>query len=360
MRTSHKLITLALVIFLLGGFGGLFMQKYLAPYLADKPVFNKFGIFRTDSPLVITKTEQIRVNENVNLRNLVKALTPQMVLILGGRGEVGRNFEEQTRGSGVILSGDGVIALDNALLLERRPLYVAITSDGEVLPLTFLAADPKSRLALVKVNANNLSAISFGVTGELELGQQLVLLSGSESVNSSNFKDSYVERAPGDVPLSQVSSSEVYQTRFELDVRPTGGQGIFNLNGQLIGIGTTNDGIIPAEAVRSATDAYFKHKKITRPLLGINYATFSNAGAKLLNIGVNQGIILKRTPTGPAALAGLRESDVVYKVNGENIDVRRTPLDIFLDRAKPGDSMKFSVLRAGKEAELTAALGEMK
>lgn len=364
MKAYQKILLSCLAVFLLGGLGGLFMQKYAAPYLANKPVIGRLGIFHTDTPLVITRTEQIRVNENVNLRNLAKSLTPQVVLVLGGRGAVTtgglpKNFEEQSRASGVAVSSDGVIALDNAFLLERKSLYIAITSDGQVYPLSFLAADPKSRLALVKANGS-LSAASFGITGELELGQQLVLLGGSDSANSSSLKTAYVSRAPGDVPFNQIASSESYQTRLDLDAKPAAGQGIFNLNGQLVGIGTTNDGIIPAEAVRSALDAYFKDKKITRPLLGINYSTFSSAGSKLLNANVDQGIVIKKTPTGPAAAAGLREGDVIYKVNGDSIDVRQKPLDMFLDRAKPGEVMKFSVLRGSKAIEVNVTLGELK
>ncbi|OGE84757.1 MAG: hypothetical protein A3J48_04335 [Candidatus Doudnabacteria bacterium RIFCSPHIGHO2_02_FULL_46_11] len=370
--TWHKLwskirrpLSYGLVIFLVGGFGGLFMQKYLAPYLSSKPLFRNIGLLRTDSPLVITRTEQVRVNEGVKLIDLVKQLTPNVVAVIGGRGEPGVDFSENVKGSGVIISSDGVVASDKSFFADRQNSYWAVTSDGAVYPITILAEDPKSELVFVKIEDGTLSPVQFGISSELETGQQTVLLSGTEASNLTALRVSFISSAPGNLSFGEIYSSEDYFRPFALDADLQAGEGVFNLQGQLIGLGSES-GIIPAEVIRSAQESFFAAQKIIRPRLGVNYSILTKARGKLLGMGEIEGIMLRslgRTPAvvpgSPAAAAGLEEGDVIVRINGENVNAKQG-LSIFLNRAKPGDTWLLTILRGGVEQEVDLILGEVK
>lgn len=364
-KTKQPLIY-GLIIFFLGGFGGLVVQKYVAPFLSAKPVLGKFGFLRPDSPIVITKTEQVRVNEGVNLVELVKQVTPKIVTIIGGRGEIGNGFAEAIRGSGVIISSDGVMATDASIFADKSQNFTAVTTDGKVYPVDFLASDPKSGLALVKIDDGTLSSVEFGFTSGLEVAQQAVILSGTETKNLSSLKMSYISSAPGDEKLSDTYSSEDYKDNFKLDLKPGAGEGVFNLRGQLIGIGTHSNGIIPVEIIRTAQDSYFANQQIIRPYLGIRYSIITQAGAEISGLPVKEGVLLVNTAEGTAVVpgspgdkAGLHAGDIISKINNESVTSKHE-LDFFLNRSKPGEIWNLTVLREGEELNIKVELGELR
>ncbi len=352
-------------IFLIGGFGSLVVQKYVAPYLAAKPVFRNIGFLHTNAPIVITRTEQVRVNEGVRFVDLIKQLTPNTVMIMAGRGEPGRNFEEEARGSGVIISSDGMVVTDASIFIDRRNKFFAVTSEGRIYPVTFLAKDPKSNLVLVKIEDGTLAAAGFGISAELETGQQIVLLSGTET-SLPALQSTYISRAPGDETLHNIFSSESYHASFGLGVSPKAGEGIFNVKGQLIGIGTSRGEIIPVEIIKSAQESYFANKKIVRPFLGLNYAIVTSVGSQILGLPASEGLMVRGTgrtpavlPGSPAAIASLQEGDLIFKINNETVNARQG-LDIFLARSRPGDVWQVTVFRKGQEKGFSVKLGEMK
>jgi serine protease Do len=366
LHKTKKVILFGLVIFLVGGFGSLIIEKYVAPYLATRAVFNKIGFLHTNSPIVITRTEQIRVNESVSLRNLVKQLTPNVVTIVGGHGNFDQSFKPLVRATGLIISSDGVIATDNSVLSDKKNNYWAITVDGTAYAITPAAVDPTSGLALVKITANNLSPVKFGNSTELEAGQQLAVLSASNLANSVRFKSSYVSAASGDLGFTDVYSSEQAVTGYALDTTPEVGAGVFNLLGQLVGIGGANGRIVPAESLKSAEDSYFQNTTITRATLGINYEVFSGAGARLIGSNAQYGIVLAPSTTVPAVMpgsraqkAGLLEGDIITQIDSQSISASQ-PLGFFLNKAKSGDTWKLTVIRAGKQMEVSVTLGELK
>ena len=359
-KRIRKILLYGIVIFFVGGFGGLITQKYIAPFLVSLPVFRNFGFLRADGPVVITKTELIRVNENVRLTELAKELTPRIVLILGGTGEAGKNFEERVRGTGLIISADGIVATDRSLISDKRYNYFAITSDSKVLPLNLVADDPKSDMVLAQIKDGTLSAINFGLSYELTLGQQLVVLSGTETSNLSQLLVPNVTRAPGDFNLTSIFSSEGTIQNFAMsDIVPPGA-GIFNLSGQLVGMGLSDGVILSAEAVKSGVDSYFGNNEIVRPLLGINYVPFGASVSKILGLKKEQGILVRGIDANsPASKGGLQAGDIIFRINNEEVIAKNT-LDVFLNRYKPGDKWTLSVLRGEREITIEVVLAKMK
>ena len=364
----HKIkkpLIYGLTIFLIGGFGSLIVQKYLAPYLSAKPLFRHIGFLRVDTPLVITKTEQVRVNEGVRLIDLVKQLTPKVVTIVAGRGEIGKNFTETGRGSGVIISADGLVVSEANLFSDRKNKFFAVTSDSKVYPVTFLVGDPKGELVIVKIEDGTLPVADFGVSYELETAQQVVLLSGVEGSNLGALKTAYVSLAPGSESINAINSSESYRAVYGLDTSPRPGEAIFNLRGQLVGLGLNAGQVAPVEAIRSALDSYLMNKRIVRPELGINFSLINAAGSRLLGLPVEHGILLRSGGRGPAvwpgrpaALACLQEGDIILKINEQEINSRQG-LDFFLSRAVPGDVWRLTILRKGVEKKLEVTLGKL-
>ncbi|HYD92260.1 MAG TPA: S1C family serine protease [Flavobacterium sp.] len=364
-KIKHRTLVI-LGIFVLGGFGGLVVEKYVAPFLGSQPIIGRLGFLHPESPIVYTKTEQIRVNESVNLRNVIKQLTPNVVAIVGSKTNIGSSFLPSVRGTGLVLTSDGIIATDNSLLADKKNNYWVVTSNGDIKPLQVLGVDPKSNLALVKVDLGDLSPVNFGSSTQLEAGQQLVTLSESDIANSSRFSSTYVTTASGDSSLTDLFSSEQATATYKVDVVPTAGAGIFNLTGQLVGVGLGSGRIIPAEALKAALDIYLDKKVITRPFLGISYHSFAAGGAKLLNVNLSSGIILASGPQQPAVVAsspakavGLVEGDIVAKFNDQDITPTQS-FNLFMNRVKPGEVIKLSVWRGGKLVDLQVTLGEVK
>lgn len=346
-----KFLLYGLIIFLIGGFGSLIVQKYMAPYLSGKPVFKNFGFLRPDSPIVITKSELVRVNENVRLNDLIKQLSPKMVLILSGRGSLSTNFSPILSASGVIVSADGIIAMDKSIFADKNLNHVAVTSEGDILPLTTLARDPKSDLILVKAERNNLSAVDFGLAKEVAAGQQVVVMRGSQT-RDANARVSYVA-SPQEANFSKVYSSEEFKTPYILDAGADRGSGVFNLKGELVGMGTKEE-ILGAEALRSGIDSYFKNERIVRPFLGIDYGIFDKTASILAKLEGKEGVVVKKTKR-----AQLQEGDIIFKINGESLNNGLT-LEALLNRGKPGDKWALSIVRKGQEQAVEIVLGEMK
>jgi len=356
-----------LLIFLVGGFGSLVIQRYIAPFLASQPVFRNLGFLRPDSPIVITRTEQIRVNENVSLRNLIKQLTPTTVSLIGGTGTVGRDWQTRISGTAVALSSDGLMAADGAFFSERRNIFQAVTADGQVIPVSLIGIDPKTGVALLKLQINNLSPVQFGLSSDLETGQQMLIISGTASPNSVKFQSAYISTSPDVVTdANAVYSSESFRENFSLDVEPAGGSLIFNLSGQLTGLSLSSGRIVPAESIKAAQDIYLANKSLVRPVLGVNYSVLNISAARLLGSNVSEGVVLKplggipAVVTGsPAARAGLQTGDILTRVNGDNITLRQS-LDFLLNRFKPGDNIRINFRRGAEERETIVTLGEVR
>ena len=192
-----------------------------------------------------------------------------------------------------------------------------------------------------------------------------MIVAGTEATNLSQVRILGVSQASGDVNINAVFSSESFQRSFSVDGSVSPGGGLFNFSGRLVGMGSAEGDIIPAEVIKSALDSYFWSKEIVRANFGVRYSPFGPAGSKIFGLTAEDGVLLRSSPRGaavvqgsPAARAGFQENDVIIRVNGEAITSRQ-PLDFFLNKSKPGDLLKLTVIRNAIEREIEITLSRL-
>ena len=273
-------------------------------------------------------------------------------------------------GSGVIVSPDGYIVTNNHVVDGATQIKVTL-HDRRVLTGKVVGVDKLTDLAVVKVNATDLPAISWGDSSKLEQGQT-VLAFGSPFgyfqfsvtrgiVSALNRPDPYSTdaRKPG----------SFIQTDAAVNPGNSGGP-LVNAHGELIGINTsivTSSGsfagasfAIPAQIVRATTEQLIQHGKVDHGYLGISLNDVTPENAHFFNLQDASGAIVSQvTPGSPASAAGLQQGDVISLLNGQKI-VNGGALQVAVSQQTPGTKVALGVERNGKPMTLNVTIGQFK
>jgi serine protease Do len=298
------------------------------------------------------------------------ALPPELQQFFGfGRG--GRQMQPQLErgiGSGVIVSPDGYILTNNHVVDGAKDIKVTL-HDRRVLNGHVVGVDKLTDLAVVKVDAHDLPAISWGDSSKLEQGQT-VLAFGSpfgalrfsvthgivSAVNRSNPFDTD-GRAPGGF----------IQTDAAINPGNSGGP-LVDVYGQLVGINSsiiTNSGqfagagfAIPSQIARAISADLIEHGKVEHGYLGIAMNDVLPENAHFFNLKDASGaIVAEVTPDSPASRAGLKQGDVITGLNGRKITDSST-LQVAVSEMSPDTVIALDVMRDGKPVTLHVTVGE--
>lgn len=262
-------------------------------------------------------------------------------------------------GVGVILTSDGWIALASPLLpISVEQTFVQIKD--QLFDVTRVVTDPITNVIFVKVQANNLSVVGFGTAFDLALGEQMFVVARPDAfVATSIFEHVW--------PQAMVVSSDIPTRRINVSssaIKP--GQIAFDLSGDLLGFMVKNDKItslLPLEDVLPALRSLLEKKDISRPSLGVQYLDLSHSIGlpEVMTRGYNAGAYLTGHPAirkgSAAALAQLKEGDIILSVNGQNIDATHG-LDEWIVSFKIGETVLFVIDRGGQKQTINVVLGE--
>ncbi len=316
----------------------------------------------------ISTTQRVQVNANP------LAGTPFGDLFGGGNANGGRPVtrEAQSLGSGFIISADGYIVTNNHVISGGEGGGASVVSSIKVtLPdrteydATLVGRDPTSDLAVLKIKATNLPFVRFGDSTKARVGDWVVAIGNPFGLGGTVTAGivSALHRVTG-----QGGAYDRYiQTDASINQGNSGGP-MFDINGNVIGINTMifsptggNVGIgfaIPAEQAWPIVQSLKGGAKIKRGYLGVGIQPLDEGIADSLGIEKNHGELIARVEPGEAAdKAGIKQGDIVVKVNGREVTPDQT-LSYLVANQSVGSRVPIEVIRNGKRQMLTAVLGE--
>jgi 2-alkenal reductase len=273
-------------------------------------------------------------------------------------------------GSGVLYDSAGWI-LTNRHVVEGSDTLSVELSDGRVFRGSVYGIDTLTDLAIVKIEGSDLPAAAMGRSSELKVGQ-LVVAIGSPLGTYSNSVTSGIVSAKGRslVTDGNQNLNNLIQTDAAINPGNSGGP-LLDAGANVVGINTAiaadSNGIgfaIPIDIARPIMDQALAGQELARPYMGIVYHTIDRQFATQANLPVNDGALVQVgnggtspavVPDSPADNAGIREGDIITKVDDQAIDGDH-PLDATLSLHAPGDTVKIELLRDGSTITVDVTL----
>jgi len=280
----------------------------------------------------------------------------------------GRNFHSPKNGtgSGVIISEEGYIVTNNHVV-EYADIIKVSLADKRTFNATKIGTDPSTDLALLKIEANDLTAANFSNSDDVKVGEWVAAIGNPFSYLESTVTAGIVSAKGRDIDIikNDKSIEEFIQTDAAINPGNSGGA-LVNLEGELIGINTaiaTPTGVyagysfaIPSNLVLRIVDDIKQNGNIERGRLGVRGLTLNNEIVKELNLKSDKGFYVEQVDTGSGAqFAGVLPGDIIIRANNQRINSFEDLYGI-VEFAKAGDTIKLGILRKNKELELSVNL----
>lgn len=267
------------------------------------------------------------------------------------------DYEAAGEGSGVIMSEDGFIITNAHVLTDDNGFQVAavnvVLNNGTEYEASIIGVDTKTDLAVIRIEATGLICAEFGNSDQVQVGERVVAIGNPGGIEfMGSVSQGIVSGLNRTLKMSSGLNMNLIQTDAAINPGNSGGA-LVNRYGQVIGInsakivGTDYEGIgfaIPMNDAKPIIDDLTKYGYVqNRVKIGIKYRQIDEALAKAKNSPTGLYIVSVDT-NSDAASKGLREGDIITKVDGKDIENTQTLLDI-LDTKKVGDSIKITVYR---------------
>ena len=281
---------------------------------------------------------------------------------------------EEGIGSGVIYRDDGYIVTNNHVVKGATELNVAF-ADGTTEPAQVVGRDPRTEMAVIRVDRDDLPAAKFNEDEDLVVGQLAVAIgspSGFESTVTSGVISGIGREFPaeftGGDPAATSALTDLIQTDAAISPGNSGGA-LADRDGEVIGInvaylppsdtGAVNIGFaIPSDTAASVADQLIETGKVSSAYLGVVTTDLSPEDAERFGLPVESGAIVGQVEPGSGAnAAGVRRGDIIVRLGDNPIE---NAGDLFgaLRDYQPGDTVELTVVRDGEELTLDVTLGE--
>jgi serine protease Do len=267
-----------------------------------------------------------------------------------------RNFNvprQQGIGSGVIATKDGYILTNNHVVDGADEVKVAL-QDGREFTAKVIGRDPKSDIAVIKIDGKDLPVVPMADSDKVEVGD--VVLAVGNPFGIGQTVTTGIVSATGRAGAIGLDYEDFIQTDAAINPGNSGGA-LIDAEGRLIGINTAilsrsggNQGIgfaIPSNLARNVMEDLVKDGRVTRGYLGVMIQDVTPALAKEFKLKEGSGALVGDvTAKSPAEKAGLKTGDIIVEFNGKKVtDSRHLKLEVA--RVKPGESVPVKVLRDG-------------
>ncbi|MDA8340422.1 MAG: DegQ family serine endoprotease, partial [Nitrospiraceae bacterium] len=357
-----------LIGFLLGGITYYLLSKTTSSYMSFAPRVPKqmeetsrafSEIVRAVSPAVvnISSTKVIK-KQPTPFDEFFDFLYP----FPDGRG---KRWKEQSLGSGVIVSPDGYIVTNNHVVEQADEIKV-ILIDKKSFKAKVVGSDPKTDIAIIKIDAKGLPVLPWGDSERLQVGE-FVLAIGNPFGLSHTVTMGIIS-AVGRADVGITDYENFIQTDAAINPGNSGGP-LVNIKGELIGINTAifsktggYQGIgftVPSNMVRIVMDQLIKQGKVTRGWLGITIQELTPEIAQKFGLKQSEGALVSDVAKGsPAHRAGMARGDIILEFNGKKVRDVAT-LRNMVAQSKVGSQVEIKVLRRDREITLKANIMEL-
>jgi serine protease Do len=336
------------------------------------------------------KVDNSPLNRDVKLGNsfapIVKSVTPSVVKVFvttaqrqlsGSDMEQFRRFfgpmfpdfdQQQTPnqhalGSGVVISSNGYILTNNHVIENAKDIQVAL-NDGRSFTAKLVGTDPQTDVSLLKIEANNLPALTLADSDAVEIGDVVLAIGNPFGIGQTvtegivSAKDRMTE---GD------KDEDFIQTDAAINPGNSGGA-LVDTQGRLVGINTSilsrtggNQGIgfaVPSNLCRWVVDSLIKNGKVSRGFMGVVIQDLTPDLAKAFKVDRSIGALISEvSPKGPADDAGLKNGDVVLQYDNKPVE-NSMQLKLRVAETSPGTNVPIQIDRSGETKTVNVVVRE--
>ena len=283
--------------------------------------------------------------------------------------------EQQASGSGVIISQDGYIVTNNHVVDGADEINVTLTNKKSY-KATVVGVDASSDLAVIKIDGTTLPYLVYGNSDDVKLGQWVLAIGYPLNLDVT-VSAGIVSAKARSININQRQSKNPIESFIQTDaaVNPgNSGGALINTNGELVGINSAIASptgyytgyayAIPVNIVKKAINDMIKFGSVQRAYMGINYPEEGLSEQEVNELDktygsawkTNEGVFVLGVAEGSAAsAAGIKETDVITKLNGVPI-ISGPELQDQISRYKPGDKVSITYKRSGKENTVNVVL----
>ncbi|NWB89809.1 DegQ family serine endoprotease [Pseudomonas agarici] len=347
----------------------LLLGQTVAAQAAELPDFTQLVAQASPAVVNISTTQKMpdrKVSEQIQG---LEGLPPEIQQFFRGfpqprgkGGGGGRQREAQSLGSGFIISDDGYILTNNHVVADADEILVRLADRSE-LKAKLVGTDPRSDVALLKIEGKNLPTLKLGKSKDLKSGQWVVAIGSPfgfdhtvtqgivSAVGRSLPNENYVPFIQTDVPINPGNS----------------GGPLFNLNGEVVGINSqiyTRSGgfmgvsfAIPIDVAMDVSNQLKAGGKVSRGWLGVVIQEVNKDLAESFGLDKPAGALVAQVQDdGPAAKGGLQVGDVILSMNGQPIELS-ADLPHLVGALKAGEKAKLEVVREGQHKTVDLTVG---
>jgi S1-C subfamily serine protease len=318
--------------------------------------------------------QPVVIEESSAIIDVATAVSPAVVkIVTGGSTDDPFSIPDTGVGSGVIYDAAGWVLTNRHVVAGSDTVTVEL-KDGRELSGTVYGIDTLTDLAIVKVAGDSLPTANLGSSSELAVGQTVVAIGSPLGTYSSSVTAGILSATGRAISVEGGRLTNLLQTDAAINPGNSGGP-LIDAGGAVIGINTAiasdAEGIgfaIPIDIAKPIMRQAVAGQELARPYLGVNYTNIDRQLAEERDLPVTDGALIGprqgangQTGSGvepgtPAAEAGLRDGDIIVRVEDLNLDELH-PLDLVLSQYAPGLEVTLGVLRDGSTVDVTVVLG---
>lgn len=366
-----KSVALTLCMALIGGILGSVL------YNGANDLLN---LGKKSETVTLTESKHDNVVIDINTIDTTKQMTPAEVYAANVNSTVGittsitTNFwgyqtTSAASGSGFIISEDGYV-LTNYHVIEGSSAITVSFFDGNSAEATLIGYDASNDIAVLKVNAENLTPVRLGDSENMNVGDAVLAIGNPLGELTFTLTTGVVSALEREVTTSAGTTMTLIQTDCAINSGNSGGA-LFNLYGEVVGITNAKysssanseasiDNIgfaIPLNHVRKIVESIIEKGYYTKPYIGV---TVTDVSAETQSYGLPKGAAVKSVTEGaPAHKAGLQVNDIITKIDGQEI-LGSNDLVRYISQCDIGQTLKLTVYRMGAYIELEMTVGEQK
>jgi serine protease Do len=340
---------------------------------------------RLKEPALNLKVDEAPLNRSQGLESyapIVKQVAPSVVRVFVSSATPGRQLLsgqdrdffgeipqapgpmlEHGLGSGVIVSPDGYILTNNHVVKNAKEIEVTLT-DGRTFKAKVVGTDPETDVALIKIQADNLPALTLADSNKVEVGDVVLAIGNPFGVGQTVTSGIISAK---DRVTSGDGDQDFIQTDAAINPGNSGGA-LVDTEGRLVGINSEilsrsggNQGIgfaIPSDLCRWVMDSLIKYGHVNRGFLGVEIQNLTPGLAQAFKDNNAQGALIAAvTSDSPAADAGLQSGDVIVEFNGQPVQ-DASQLKLRVAEAGPGVTVPVVVMRNGEKKTVNVSLRE--